>query len=96
MVCVYNSKLYSVDTQIMLSMIEITQFITCSPADASGHVKFWHYTSGKCLQTIDEVRQTLALAINPEGTHVLTAGAEPQIHMYNMETKQKINTMEAT
>ena len=57
-------------------------------------MKFWHYTSGKCLQTIDEVRQTLALTINPEGTHIITAGAEPQIHMYDMETKQKVNTME--
>lgn len=63
---------------------------------ASGHVKFWHYTSGKCLQTIDETRQLLALTINTEGTHLLTAGSEPQIHMYDMETKQRVSTMEAS
>lgn len=62
--------------------------------DASGHVKFWHYTSGKCLHTINEVRQTLALTINPAGTHILTAGADPQIHLYDIESKLKINTME--
>ncbi|CAL1541553.1 unnamed protein product [Lymnaea stagnalis] len=61
---------------------------------ASGHVKFWHYTSGKCLHTIDEDRQTLALTVNPEGTHIITAGANPQIHMYDLETKKKISTME--
>ncbi|XP_005111512.1 WD40 repeat-containing protein SMU1 isoform X2 [Aplysia californica] len=63
---------------------------------ASGQVKFWHYTSGKCLQTINEVRQLLALTLNTDGTRVLTAGAEPQIHMYDMETKQRVNTMEAS
>lgn len=63
---------------------------------ASGHVKFWHYSSGKCLQTIDEVRQLLAMTLNTHGTHILTAGADPQIHMYDMETKQKVNTMEAS
>lgn len=61
---------------------------------ASGLVKFWHYSSGSCFHTINEVRQTLALTINPEGTHFLTAGADPQIHMYDMQTKQKIHTME--
>lgn len=63
-------------------------------SDASGHVKFWHYTSGKCLQTIVEDRQALTFTINPEGTHILTAGSEPQIHMYNIETKQRTNTLE--
>uniref|UniRef100_A0A0B6YTK3 Uncharacterized protein n=1 Tax=Arion vulgaris TaxID=1028688 RepID=A0A0B6YTK3_9EUPU len=61
---------------------------------ASGHVKFWHYTSGKCLHTIAEERQTLALAVNPEGTHILTAGSDPQINLYDIERKSKINTME--
>lgn len=61
---------------------------------ASGLVKFWHYTSSSCIHTINESRQTLSLTISPEGTHFLTAGADPQIHMYNMETKQKIRTLE--
>ena len=62
--------------------------------DASGMIKFWHYTSGKCLHTINEVRQTLASAYNPLGTTLLTAGADPQLHLYNVETKQKVRTME--
>ncbi|XP_059171932.1 WD repeat-containing protein 38-like isoform X2 [Physella acuta] len=61
---------------------------------ASGHVKFWHYTSGTCLHSIDEGRQTLSLTINPEGTHFLTAGANPQIYMYDLDTKQRVATME--
>ncbi|KAL8577543.1 hypothetical protein ACOMHN_023516 [Nucella lapillus] len=61
---------------------------------ASGLVKFWHYTSGKCLHTVNELRQSLALAVSPEGGHFLTAGASTQIHMYDMETKQKVITME--
>ncbi|KAK0054963.1 nuclear distribution protein nudF-like isoform X1 [Biomphalaria pfeifferi] len=61
---------------------------------ASGHIKFWHYTSGMCLSTINEVRQILALTVNPEGTHILTAGAESQINMYDLETRKKVATME--
>ena len=73
----------------------MNEYLSIFFVDASGHVKFWHYTSGKCLQTIDETRQLLALTTNTEGTHILTAGSEPQIHMYDMETKQIVNTMEA-
>ncbi|XP_076472976.1 WD repeat-containing protein 89 homolog [Babylonia areolata] len=60
---------------------------------ASGLVKFWHYTSGKCLHTINELRQTLALTINPMETHFLTAGASNEIHLYDLETKKMLNTM---
>lgn len=63
-------------------------------SDASGLVKFWHYTSGKCLHTINEVRQTLNIAINPDGTRFLTTGDSPQIHIYDEETKKRINTLE--
>lgn len=63
-------------------------------SDASGLVKFWHYTSGKCLHTINEVRQTLNIAINPDGTRFLTTGDSPQIHVYDEETKKRINTLE--
>lgn len=61
---------------------------------ASGHVKFWHYTSGSCVHTINEVRQTLAMAVNPEGTLFATAGASKQIYLYDTDTKQKVNTLE--
>nr|KAG5695472.1 hypothetical protein BaRGS_011314 [Batillaria attramentaria] len=68
--------------------------ISWKKKDASGLVKYWHYTSASCLHTINELRQTLALTTNPEGTYFLTAGADPQIHLYDAETKQKISTHE--
>lgn len=61
-------------------------------ADASGHVKFWHYTSGKCVHTIHEVRQVLTACSNPQGSLFLTAGADPEIHIYDEDTKKKIRT----
>ncbi|XP_069135121.1 WD repeat-containing protein 38-like [Argopecten irradians] len=61
---------------------------------ASGIVKIWHFTSQKCLHTIHEVRQTLALALSPLGSRFVTAGGDQQIHVYDEETKKKINTLE--
>lgn len=61
---------------------------------ASGHVKFWHYTSGKCLHTINEVRTTLNVALNPEGTKFITTGDTTEINIYDEETKKKLNTLE--
>lgn len=61
---------------------------------ASGHVKFWHYTSGKCLHTINEARTTLNVALNPEGTKFVTTGDTTQICVYDEETKKKLTTLE--
>ncbi|XP_060069853.1 WD repeat-containing protein 5-like [Ylistrum balloti] len=61
---------------------------------ASGLVKIWHFTSQACLHTIHEVRQTLALAVNPLGQKFVTAGSDQQVHVYDEETKMKINTLE--
>ncbi|XP_050409930.1 WD repeat-containing protein 38 isoform X2 [Patella vulgata] len=61
---------------------------------ASGNIKYWHYTSGKCLSTVNEKRQTLALALNPDGSHLVSAGADPGMHIYDVETKQRIKTLE--
>ncbi|VDI30447.1 phosphoribosylaminoimidazolecarboxamide formyltransferase / IMP cyclohydrolase, partial [Mytilus galloprovincialis] len=65
-----------------------------SKFDASGHVKIWHYTSGKCLHTINEVRTTLNVALNPEGTNFITTGDTTEINIYDEETKKKLNTLE--
>ena len=62
--------------------------------DASGFIKFWHYTSGSCLHTIDEQRQTLASAIDPAGSMFLTSGSDPGIHVYDEKTKQLIRKCE--
>ncbi|XP_061189530.1 WD repeat-containing protein 5-like [Saccostrea echinata] len=80
-------RLYSSDEKPEYSHILIASY-------ASGLVKFWHYTSGKCLHTINEVRQTLNIAVNPDGTRFLTTGDSPQIHVYDEDTKKRINTLE--
>lgn len=63
---------------------------------ASGMVKFWHYTSGSCTHTINEPNQNqiLALAINPELTHFILTGDDPRIFLYDVNTLQKVSTME--
>ncbi len=63
-------------------------------SDASGYVKFWHYTSRTSLAKIDEERQTLSCAWNPMGSGFITCGADPQIIKYDAETKQQIRVME--
>ena len=69
-------------------------------SDASGLVKFWHYTSSNtgsnCLHTINEPdqNQILTLAINPESTHFALTGDDPRIFMYDLNTLQKTATLE--
>lgn len=62
--------------------------------DASGMIKFWHYTSQRCLHTIKEARQTLSAALNPSGSKFVTVGASPQIFLYDVESRQKMATLE--
>ncbi|KAK3083872.1 hypothetical protein FSP39_004403 [Pinctada imbricata] len=59
---------------------------------ASGHVKFWHFTSGKCLHTINETRQTLCMALSPSGSRFMTGG-DDNMHIYDEETKTRISTL---
>ncbi|CAH1800498.1 unnamed protein product [Owenia fusiformis] len=63
---------------------------------SSGLVKFWHYTSGSCIHTINEAHQTLALGFNPEHTKFITAAADSTINLYDEHTKQKIRVCEAS
>ena len=64
--------------------------------DVSGSIKFWHYTSGKCVLTINEDgRQTLNSAFNSSGDKFVTSGADAVINLYDEHTKQKILTCEA-
>ena len=64
--------------------------------DASGMVKFWHYTSGKCPSTINEPDHTqiLTLAVNPENTLFCTTGDDPSVHLYDINTQKKVSTLE--
>jgi COMPASS component SWD3 len=63
---------------------------------ASGIIKFWHYTSGSCLYTINETRQTLAAAYDASGKNFFTVGATTDVHMYNLETKQLMASFNAS
>uniref|UniRef100_A0A0L8GIA9 Uncharacterized protein n=2 Tax=Octopus bimaculoides TaxID=37653 RepID=A0A0L8GIA9_OCTBM len=60
--------------------------------DASGMVKLWHYPTATCLATISEKRQTLSIEVNPDRTKLLTTGSDALIHVYDLETRQLINT----
>ncbi|XP_023228549.1 WD repeat-containing protein 5B-like [Centruroides sculpturatus] len=62
----------------------------------SGHIKFWDYLAHVCLQTIKEEQELMDCAINPENTKFATAGTIPKLGIYDIETKQKINTLEAS
>ncbi|XP_030065853.1 WD repeat-containing protein wdr-5.3 [Microcaecilia unicolor] len=59
---------------------------------ATGLVKVWHLSSQTCLNTLTENRQTLTSAFNTSGTHFLTAGSNTAIHVYDTETKQRMNS----
>ena len=53
---------------------------------ASGAIKLWQYTTGKCLQTLKENRATLVVNMNPFASLFLTGGADIYIHQYDLET----------
>ncbi|XP_053376097.1 WD repeat-containing protein wdr-5.1-like, partial [Mercenaria mercenaria] len=63
---------------------------------ASGMVKVWHYTTGKCLHTINEPEQSqiFTLSINPENSLFCMGGDDPRIHLYDMETLKKVSTLQ--
>ena len=65
--------------------------------DASGHVRFWHCSSRKCLVTLNEDRlQTMSLAFSSVGDKFVTVGADPKVFVYDLETKQRVSQLEAT
>ena len=65
--------------------------------DASGHVRCWHFSSGTCLYVINEHReQTLALAFNYLGERFATVGSDPQVVVYDVETKKRLSVLVAT
>jgi len=63
--------------------------------DASGLVKIWHYTSGHCLHTSDELIQTLCSSVNMTRDRYVTGGASQQLTVYDTETNQKMFCLEA-
>lgn len=66
---------------------------------ASGCVRFWHYTSSTCLDMVvedRESRETSSLAFNSDARLFAAVGADPQINLYDAQTKKRIRTFEAT
>ncbi|KAJ8043594.1 Dynein assembly factor with WDR repeat domains 1 [Holothuria leucospilota] len=57
---------------------------------ASGIVKLWHLSTGQCLHTIHEPRQTLTASFQKKGQIFVTAGSDEKICIYDTATKTKI------
>ena len=77
--------------------LSLSAFVALCTADASGHVRFWHFSSGTCLHTTDDQRsQTMSLAFSPHGDRYATVGSDPQVYLYDVETKKRVTTLDAT
>lgn len=63
---------------------------------ASGMIKFWHFTSGKCLSTINDPEkcQILTIGISPQNDRFCYTGDDPRIHVHDLQTQQQIVTLE--
>jgi len=60
----------------------------------AGFVKFWHYPSQACVCTIrDELTQPLTLDFNLAFDTLAVAGYSDQIRVYDVATKQLLNTL---
>ena len=67
----------------------------CIILDASGDVRQWHVPSGQCLWTVVEDRQALTCSISSDASRLLTSGSDTKIHMYDMNTRQLLNTFQS-
>ncbi|XP_052073752.1 uncharacterized WD repeat-containing protein alr2800-like [Mytilus californianus] len=61
---------------------------------ASGHIKLWNYTTGSCLNTMIENRQSLNVTYSPDGLRFVTTGETPELFVYDRTTRKKILTLE--
>lgn len=61
---------------------------------ASGMVRLWHYTTGKCLLTVNEERATLIANMNPYASLFLTGGSDVAIRQYDLETGKVLRTFQ--
>jgi WD40 repeat protein len=61
---------------------------------SSGYVNVWHFTSQKCLSSVREDRQTLAVAYSPDYKQYASAGSDRSILLYDAPTNKLMSTME--
>jgi len=60
-------------------------------------VRFWHFSSQKCLYTLNDDRaQTMSLAFSPHGDKFVTVGTDPKVFVYDANTKTRLAELEAT
>ncbi|KAM8962465.1 uncharacterized protein RCH25_038011 [Pelodytes ibericus] len=90
------------DTESITAHLPVTalRFLPHRPASqgdlllatyAGGQVKFWHVSTQSCVRSLHEDRQILAAAVNPSGSHFLTAGSSHDILVYETETASCVN-----
>uniref|UniRef100_A0A8C5QPW3 Uncharacterized protein n=1 Tax=Leptobrachium leishanense TaxID=445787 RepID=A0A8C5QPW3_9ANUR len=58
---------------------------------AGGEVRFWHVPTQSCIRSLHEDRQTFVAALNPSGSHFLTAGSSDSIYVYDTETGERLS-----
>ena len=63
--------------------------------DSSGTVCHWHISTGQCLSTISELRQTLAAVFAPDELSFATTGSDAKIYIYDQKTTKRIHTLES-
>lgn len=103
--------LYSLGRDEERDSVTCIRFFPADPADsyetnhllvatyASGHLRYWHFTSGTCIAGINEVRRyrdTSSVAFNASGDRIVTVGADPQVFVYDSDTRKRINMLEPT
>ncbi|XP_066578031.1 uncharacterized protein LOC136767878 isoform X2 [Amia ocellicauda] len=72
---------------------------------ASGVVRSWYVSGGQCLWLVKEEgwgedesprRQTLSLSLSPSSERVVTAGTDCRLHLYDLQTHQRVQTCTAS
>ncbi|KAL5477459.1 hypothetical protein EMCRGX_G024259 [Ephydatia muelleri] len=61
---------------------------------SSGHVRHWHITTGQCLSTIKEDRETLAAAYSSDYRSFVTVGSDSKVHLYDESSLKLVSTFE--
>jgi WD40 repeat protein len=105
-------KVYSVETGECLHMLTTDDELNKLPVTsirfypsshrlaasyATGQVRLWHYSSSSCLAAIDDKRsQTLSMSLNLKGDRFATVGSDPQVSIYDIETKKRVLILDAT
>ena len=79
----------------MLILVSLTtSSLSINTSDSSGHVRHWHITTGQCLSTLKEDRETLAAAYSPDFQSFVTVGSDCKVHLYDESSLKLVCTFE--